>query len=637
MNAKRIMLINMPFTTRWGPAIGLSLLKAALVRDGVACDMKYFNLEFASTIGGTYDDQIVFFIFDPLLGEWLFADDLFGDRIPSPEKYFAEVLDPIMALAGFPETHIANQKEEILRIREKVGPFLDECVESVDWNEYAVVGFTSVFEQNVASLALARRLKERYPHLVIVFGGANCDGDMGPAMHRVFPFVDYVCVGEGDLNFPVLVKNVLEGLPVGDIPGIVRREDNQSVLPSRINAPVKDMDSLPFPIFEDYISQVKKGNLMEDMEPRLFLETSRGCWWGEKQHCTFCSLNGTMMQFRSKSAEQVIEEVQYLNRNYEFKKIQVVDNIMDIHYFRDLLPRLAELNMPVELFYETKANLRKEQVRQFREAGVLMIQPGVESLNTNILKLMRKGVSMLQNIQLLRWCAEYQVTPIWNVLGGFPNEDPADYDQQTELVPLLTHLPAPEALYLVTVQRFAPLYVRSEEFGLCNVRASKAYQYIYPFPAEDLKDLAFQFDFDFADGRNPMTYTRELKRAIEVWREDQGRSVLTSRLAGAELVIRDTRAVAVQEEYRFSGVRRAIYEFCDAAHNPADIEKHLAACLPSENVSDALVQEILAEFMRAKLMVSENDRYLSLAVDLTFKDQMYADLLISSMADAPAH
>ena len=220
------------------------------------------------------------------------------------------------------------------------------------------------------------------------------------------------------------------------------------------------------------------------------------------------------------------------------------------------------------------------------------------------------------------------------MLGGFPNEDPADYAQQTELIPLLVHLPAPEALYLVTVQRFAPLYVRSEEFGLCNVRASKAYEYIYPFPAEDLKDLAFQFDFDFADGRDPSTYTRELKRAIQVWREDHVRSVLSSRTVGDELVIRDTRPVALKEEVRLRGARRAIYEFCDAAHTPADIQKHLAAS--GLAFDDAPVEGVLAEFIQAKLMVSENDRYLSLAVDQTFKDQMYAELLISSLVDAPA-
>ncbi|HUI87213.1 MAG TPA: RiPP maturation radical SAM C-methyltransferase [Anaerolineales bacterium] len=636
MNAKRVMLINMPFATRWTPSIGLSLLKAALLREGIACDLKYFNLDFAARIGGDLDDEIVHFIFDPLLGEWLFAGDLFGDRIPSAERYFAELLDPILATQTFPPLHISHQKEQILHIRAQVGPFLDDCLESVDWNEYAIVGFTTVFEQNVASLALARRLKERYPHLVIVFGGANCDGEMGPALHRLFPFVDYVCVGEGDLNFPRLAGRVLGGQPVGDIPGIVRREHGRSVLPTQASAPVEDMNSLPYPIYEDYLSQVRDSRVLGDAEPALFLESARGCWWGEKSHCTFCSLNGTAMQYRSKSAERVLHEILYLMEQYGTRKIQAVDNIMDVRYFRDLLPRLAQMGLGIDLYYATKANLRKDQVLALQKAGVFMIQPGIESFSTNLLHLMRKGVNMMQNIQCLKWCAQYMVTPTWNLLAGFPNEDPADYQSQAALLPLLVHLPAPQALYMVNLERFAPLYVRSEEFGLQNIRAARAYYYVYPFAEQDLRDLAFLFDFDFADGRDPRTYTRELNQAIEDWRADHGRSALISRRVGEELIIRDTRAVAAREEHRLTGPRRAVYEFCDAAHTLADIKKHLAESLPLEAVSDETLEGILAGLIEAKLMIAEDGRYLGLAVDVSFKEQMLAEMLLPDLIEAPA-
>lgn len=627
MNTKRVLLINMPISTRERPSIGLSLLKAALLRDGIACDLRYFNLRFAALIGETYHDQIVDSISYPLIGEWLFAEALFGDQIPAPEAYFANVLDPAMQFSSYAESHIVNQRADILHIRAMVRPFLEECMDSVAWNEYALVGFASVFQQNVAALALAKRLKERYPHLAIVFGGANCDGEMGPALHRLFPYVDYVCVGEGDLNFPILVKDILDGVPVRDIPGIVRRVDNETVLPTVPGASVKDMDALPYPIFDDYVEEIKKYHFVK-MDPYLFMETSRGCWWGEKSHCTFCGSNGSVMFFRSKSPDRAINEILHLTENYAIKKIQTVDDIMDIRYFRDVLPRLKALNLPIELFYETKANLRKDQVFQFRDSGVLAIQPGIESLSTSILKLMRKGVTMLQNIQLLRWCAEYMIAPYWNVLAGFAGEDPEEYVRQAELVPLIMHLPSPQPLRLVKLQRFAPMFFNSEQFGLRNVRAMKAYEYIYPFPIEDLNELAFQFDFEFGDGRKPMTYVNVLKKAVEEWASLDNNAVLHSRVVGEELLIRDTRQIALQEEYRFTGMRRAVYEFCDAAHNLADIKKHLASY---GEVHDSVVEEILAEFMNAKLMISEHDRYLSLAVDLTFREQMMADLVMSSM------
>ena len=110
---------------------------------------------------------------------------------------------------------------ELIRgARSRADGFLRRCVESVDWGAYDVVGFTTTFAQNVASLALARRVKERSPESVVVLGGANCEGEMGLALHRSFPFVDLVCAGEADLTFPRLLTTLRGGRrPGGDSRG----------------------------------------------------------------------------------------------------------------------------------------------------------------------------------------------------------------------------------------------------------------------------------------------------------------------------------------------------------------------------------------------------------------------------------
>src|SRR3977135_2135675 len=51
-------------------------------------------------------------------------------------------------------------------------------------------------------------------------------------------------------------------------------------------------------------------------DPRLVLESSRGCWWGEKHHCTFCGLNGSFMEFRSKSPDQFVDELLAMTERY---------------------------------------------------------------------------------------------------------------------------------------------------------------------------------------------------------------------------------------------------------------------------------------------------------------------------------
>jgi ribosomal peptide maturation radical SAM protein 1 len=614
---KRVLLVSMPFANIASPSLGLSLLKAGLTRDGLPCDIRYLNLDFARHIGAWRYDRIANFMPDLLLGDWIFAAEVFGDRIPAAERYFAEAVHPTFTQTfehERAETYSADRDGEILEVQAQVGAYLDECLASVPGDDYALVGFTSTFGQTLASVALAQRLKARYPHLAVTFGGANCEGEMGIALHRLFPAIDYVCSGEGDLVFPLLARRILRGEPAGDVPAIIQRVGAETVVPQRMSAPVKDLGALPYPDYDDFVAQWNAADLGDPAATYLSIETARGCWWGQKSHCTFCGLNGSTIGFRAKSPERAVDELMQLVERYGPQRIAAVDNIIDMRYFRDVLPRLAELNLGVELFYETKSNLRKEQVRLLREAGVTRIQPGIESLNSNVLRLMRKGVAALQNIQLLRWCAEYMVHPGWNLLAGFPGEDPADYARQAEIVPLLTHLPPPLDVAPLRLDRFSPLFEHAEASGVRNVRASQAYRYVYPFSPPDLDALAYYFDFDYADRRNPASYIGPLRQQVEVWRNDAIRGQLMALVEGDALVVRDTRPVAVQKEHRLAGLRRAVYEYCDQAHTRAEIEAHLRLPDAGEGTGEGSLSLVLDELLRLKLLLHEDGAYLSLAV-----------------------
>src|SRR5262249_12698268 len=149
----------------------------------------------------------------------------------------------------------------LLRVRALAAYFLDYCLALVPWRDYAVVGFTSTFEQNIASLALAKRVKAAHPGTAVVFGGANWEAEMGLELHRQFPFVDYVCSGEAEESFPALVGRVLAGRPVGPpgppVPGVVYREAGRSV--SAGPAPLgRDLDGLPVPDFADYFGDLEQ-------------------------------------------------------------------------------------------------------------------------------------------------------------------------------------------------------------------------------------------------------------------------------------------------------------------------------------------------------------------------------------------
>ena len=248
---------------------------------------------------------------------------------------------------------------------------------------------------------------------------------MGAETVRSFPFLDAAVSGEGDLVFPELVRRVLEGLGLDDLPGVTTRANVAArfavgPIPERADG---DADGRPpLPDDSDYFEQFARSRFAGKWTPGLFLETARGCSWGEKSHCTFCGLNGTTMAFRSKSPSRALDELRALVARHPRSDLQVVDNILDTRYFESLLPELAKSPPPSPVFWETKSSLKKEQVRLLADAGVTRIQPGIESLSDAVLKLMRKGVTAFQNVQLLKWCRELGVTPYWNLLWGFPDE-----------------------------------------------------------------------------------------------------------------------------------------------------------------------------------------------------------------------
>ena len=154
----------------------------------------------------------------------------------------------------------------------------------------------------------------------------------------------------------------------------------------------------------------------------VVVETSRGCWWGAKHHCTFCGLNGDTMAFRSKSPARAFDEIDGLTRRHGIDKVGCVDNILDMDYVATLFPQLAASGLQLELFYEVKSNLRYDQLLTLRHGGMRQIQPGIESFSDQVLQLMDKGVTGLQNIQLLRWSEELGIDCAWNLLAGFPGE-----------------------------------------------------------------------------------------------------------------------------------------------------------------------------------------------------------------------
>jgi ribosomal peptide maturation radical SAM protein 1 len=379
-------------------------------------------------------------------------------------------------------------------------------------------------------------------------------------------------------------------------------------------APV-DLDSLPHPDFSDYFDRLFEGPLKTGFIPRLPFEASRGCWWGEKSRCTFCGQASEAMSYRSKSASRALDELQALTERYPGCPVVVTDEIVPPAYLDEFLPLLPERVPELEIVYfEVRPDLSRHHLEQVALAGVRRVEAGVETLSTPLLKLMRKGTTLLQNVQFLKWARELGLRVVWNLLWGLPGEDPGEYERMAALVPLLTHLEPPNSVGAFRLDRFSPFFERPAEHGLGRVRPYPAAGYVYGLTEERLSRLVPSLAFDYESDQAVELYTTPLAEQVEAWKEAWPHSVLAFADHGDNLVLYERRPGFDAEELTvLDGVHRALYLACDAARTVASLARQLGEELGTP-LRDGDLEKALAELVESGVMLNEGSRYLSLAL-----------------------
>ncbi|HEY0300846.1 MAG TPA: RiPP maturation radical SAM C-methyltransferase [Rhizomicrobium sp.] len=504
----------MPFYSALRPSLQICGLAALARARGFAVDTLHLSLDLAARIGTELHEELgTFGGYE--LGNWLFAPAAFPDSVPDPD--FRLPCDCPGALLHLEPHGIGAARLAEMR-REDDPAILESAFAAADWTHYDVVGFSSTFQQNNASFALARRLKQAFPRLIVLFGGANFESVMGAELVRANAFIDFAVDGEGDVAFVEILDAVAQGRDPGAVAGVISRRGRGGGEP---RAPA-DLGATLAPDYDEYFVRAEALGVVPPAgraAVRVPFEGSRGCWWGEKHHCTFCGLNGQTMKFRQKSSAQVLDELAEISRKWGVFNFAAVDNIMAPDFWRDFVPRLTEDGPTYRLFFEVKSNLTRVQVKALADAGIVEIQPGIESLSSRVLKLMDKGVKGIQNVNLLRWARYYGIKLDWNLLYGFPGETEADYQAQTRLLPHLRHLDPPATAGRIWMERFSPIFDDRARFPARYVRPLGHLSYVYP-PDIDLSRIGYFFEYEFEDSLPDAVYAPYVE-AAHAWRDDR--------------------------------------------------------------------------------------------------------------------
>ena len=606
----RVALVCMPFASANEPSIQVGLLGAEAQEAGFPVDGYYFNLDLSVRIGPERYEWLCKHR-GYMTGEWLFSIAAFGPNANLDDKAY---FDAFPSEAKWFDSEGESARRGLSDLRHNILPrYIDDCVESVNWGMYDVVGFTSTFQQTVASLAMARRIKERFPAVVVVFGGCNMEGPMGAEHLRAFECIDYVVSGEGDIVFPRFLRSLDANEPI-EIVGVLCRDRNHVGSPAQQAPPVQDLDALPIPDYGDFYRRSRLVGLAP--EARLPIEGSRGCWWGQKHHCTFCGLNGIGMGYRAKTPGRFLREAEELSRRHNVYRFDAVDNILFPKFLSGVFGPMAEQRNDLEFFFEVKSNLGREQLRSMYRGGVRCIQPGIESMSTHVLTLMDKGSTMLDNVRILKWCRYYGINVVWNLLYGFPGETVEDYQQQLGVLELLSHLQPPSAMIRIWLERFSPYFTARDRYPIRDIRAESSYGYVYPSDVL-LDDIAYFFEYsmdDTVEDEELVATTNLITAWRASWANSDSPGSLTYRRTPYALAISDGRGGAKPSLTELEGPRAAAYECCvETARSVEEVRVRLQE-LGMAGLTRHDIRGTLEEFQKGGLMVGESDRYLSLAI-----------------------
>jgi ribosomal peptide maturation radical SAM protein 1 len=622
---QKIVLINMPFASLSLPSLGLTQIKTVLdstFGDQISVEILYLNHEFGRLMGvPTYQSVSNSATHhNSGFGDWLFRQVAFPDQPDNAVEYFGRF---------YPLNDEGTQKlrNNTLQLRAELDAILDQLITTYEIDSADIVGLTSMFTQHVASLALARKVKERNPRIVTLIGGANCESPMGQEIAKHFDHVDFVFSGPALKSLPKFIQHRIDNEPekCHSIKGVFSKKNctqvnplgvlGQSSMPAGIGEEL-DIDEGVILDYGEFLTTLEQHFPNKEVEPVLLFETSRGCWWGARAHCTFCGLNGESMGYRAMSPAKAIEQFESMFK-YSDKatRLNCVDNILAKNYLTEVFP-LLDPPPGVNIFYEVKADLTEEDMKILSQARVKTIQPGIESLATSTLKLMRKGTSVFQNLFLLKNCLTYHITPEWNLLVGFPGEGEEVYKKYIEDLPRLTHLPPPSGVFPVRFDRYSPYFTKAREYGL-DLHPVDYYELIYPFPKDAIANLAYYFSDHNFSAKYFLTMAKwlgKIRKKFDEWNalwSSKSHSVhpqLYFKDDGESNVVCDSRSGEMVEHHLDEVTALALRYLHPKPKEPTELKRRLS------HVSENDVEKVLASLQARGLVFEEQGRFLSLVL-----------------------
>lgn len=283
-----------------------------------------------------------------------------------------------------------------------------------------LVGISSTTVAFHRAVEVSGEIKSRRPEWPIVLGGPHVSSNPTHAMS--FSTFDYAIVGEGERPLARLVEALEHGADMSSVEGLIyRREEELVVNPS---APqIDDLDEVPFPAYDlsAGLSLYAPPPCNYKKLPVANVITSRGC----PNQCTFCDRSVFGRSLRQRSAQNVAEEIEFLWREHHVREIAFVDDTFTLRPRRieELFNILDGKGISFPWTCMSRVNtVDEELLRLMRDRGCWHISFGIESGNEDILRQIKKNISLERARQVIEYCSKLGIRTKGFFIVGHPGE-----------------------------------------------------------------------------------------------------------------------------------------------------------------------------------------------------------------------
>lgn len=288
--------------------------------------------------------------------------------------------------------------------------------ETADFNPN-LIGITATTPFYHIAAKLAEGLKQKIRDIPIIIGGSHISILKEEAFSSYF---DYAFIGEADFSLPLFLEQYEKGGDLSKVKGILFREKDKIIFTGEAD-PIFDLDSLPLPARHLLKMDKYKIGTLQGIKNFTPIMTVRGCPF----RCIFCSRKVFGSKVRKRSPELVIEEIKSIINEYNIRHFIFLDDTLtlDRNHILRICDLIKENKLKITFEGGTRANLLDEElVSRMVRAGLTRISYGLESVDENIRKIMKKDVPLESYITANKLTNKYGVETLNSCMIGLPGE-----------------------------------------------------------------------------------------------------------------------------------------------------------------------------------------------------------------------